>query len=153
VSVSLKHVLTFAVAPALLLGAVACSSNSTSSSATKAPTVSGAPAAVSTVQGSPGASTAGAQALAETATDNKFSNTSFDASANKPIALTLTNKGAAVHNWKLTDVKDASGKDIKTALLDPNKSETATFTIAKPGTYHFNCEVHPDEMKGTLTIK
>jgi len=52
-----------------------------------------------------------------------------------------------------TRQKDASGKDIKTSLLDAGKSESLTFTITKPGNYNFQCDVHPTEMMGTLTVQ
>jgi len=69
------------------------------------------------------------------------------------IALTLKNQGQAVHDWHLLDATDANGKEVKTSLLDPGKSETVDFTITKPGTYHFQCDAHPADMKGTLVVQ
>jgi plastocyanin/mono/diheme cytochrome c family protein len=108
---------------------------------------------------SPAAGAAGATPAApstdlqQTATDNKFSATALASPAGKQITLTLDNKGSAIHNWDVTDVKDDSGKDIKTDLTDPGKSSKVTFTISKPGTYHFRCDVHPTEMTGTIVIQ
>lgn len=120
----------------------------------------GGGATVGTAVASPGAlAAAGAQTIALTATDSdtsgtnsKFSETSLTAKANQDIALTLANKGQAVHNWHLLNATDANGKEIKTDLLDPGKSATIDFKLTKPGTYNFQCDVHPTTMKGTLTI-
>ena len=32
-------------------------------------------------------------------------------------------------------------------------SQAVTFTINQPGSYRFQCDVHPDEMFGTLTVQ
>ncbi|HZQ39124.1 MAG TPA: cupredoxin domain-containing protein [Dehalococcoidia bacterium] len=109
---------------------------------------------VAPVQVSPSAlAAAGAQTLTEIATDNKYSQTTFTVKANQDVALTLKNQGQAVHNWHLLDATDADGKEIKGSLLDPGKSETIDFKITKPGTYHFQCDVHPSDMKGTLVVQ
>lgn len=92
--------------------------------------------------------------LQETTTDNKFSATTLASPAGQQVTLTLDNKGAALHNFDITDVKDDSGKEIKTAdFVQPNSSAKITFTISKPGTYHFRCDVHPTEMTGTIVIQ
>ena len=152
---------------ALLLGLAACSSNNnkaaTPGTGPNAPVNATTVAAgltavprgsVAPAQVSPSAlAAAGAQTLTEIATDNKYSQTTFTVKANQDVALTLKNQGQAVHNWHLLDVMDANGKEIKGSLLDPGKSETIDFTIAKPGTYHFQCDVHPADMKGTLVVQ
>lgn len=161
---ALTRVTLFAALPALLLAAAACGNDNTEeTSTTSTPTAASAtatqpsPTTAPTIAGarvSPSASAqAGAQALQQVATDNKFSASSLTATAGAPIALTLTNAGSAIHNWHLLDAKDASGRDIATQLLQPGTSETITFQIATPGTYHFQCDVHPQDMKGTLTVK
>lgn len=88
----------------------------------------------------------------EIATDNKFSQTAITVPAGQQVTLTFENRGQAVHNWRAKGVSGADGKEIKTQLLAGGKSETLTFTIAAPGTYDFDCEVHPTEMKGTLAV-
>lgn len=120
------------------------------------PAASAAPAAplIASVQASPPAVAAtGGQTLQLTTTDNKFSATQLSAQAGKPITLTLTNKGQAIHNFSVVGQKDANGNDIKTALLNPGQTQAITFTLAKPGTYKFQCDVHPTEMTGTLAVK
>jgi plastocyanin len=34
--------------------------------------------------------------------------------------------------------------------MQPGSS--ATFTFASPGTYHYQCHLHPQNMKGTVTV-
>lgn len=106
-------------------------------------------AAAATASGGPGAG----GGLAETTTDNKFSQTSFSADHGVSVAMTVQNKGAAIHNWHVLNVQSTDGKDIKTDLVPAGQSATITFQIDKPGTYDFQCDVHPTEMKGKLTIK
>jgi uncharacterized cupredoxin-like copper-binding protein len=146
---------------ALVLALAACGSNNNGNSVSNA---GGAAVAarstavpygsVAPAQVSPSAlAAAGAQSLTEIATDNKYSQTQFTVKANQDLALTLKNQGQAVHNWHLLDATDADGKEIKGSLLDPGKSETIDFKITKPGTYHFQCDVHPADMKGTLVVQ
>jgi plastocyanin len=89
----------------------------------------------------------------ETATDNKFSQTAIAVPAGQEVTVTLENRGQALHNWRVKGVASADGKEIKTQLIGGGKTETLVFTIAAPGNYEFDCEVHPVEMKGTLTVQ
>jgi plastocyanin len=143
----------FVVLPVLVLLAAACSSSSKSNTVPANNAAATANPVSSGGQSSPATGAGGAQAIAETMTDNKFSATTFTVKANQPVTITAANTGTAIHNWALTGQKDASGKDIKTSLLDAGKSESLTFTITKPGNYNFQCDVHPTEMKGTLTVQ
>jgi plastocyanin len=138
-----------------LLGASACSGNNNSSSSAGSAVNNGAAQVASTAapRANIGSPVAGAAVLTEITTDNKFSPTKLAAKAGVPVALTVQNKGSAVHNWHVTDTKDDSGKEIKTDLTDAGKSSSVTFTISKPGTYHFRCDVHPSDMTGTLTVQ
>lgn len=86
-------------------------------------------------------------------TDNKFASTAIAVPANQEVTLTLENRGQALHNWRLKGIQGADGREVKTQLLAAGKSETITFTITTPGRYEFDCEVHPVEMKGTLTVQ
>lgn len=94
-----------------------------------------------------------ATSLAEITTDDKYSKTLFNVPAGQAITLTQTNNGSAIHNWHVLDVKDDSGATITTQLTQPGTKSTVTFTISTPGTYHFQCDVHPTEMTGTLTVQ
>lgn len=110
-----------------------------------------------TVQATPGTAST---SLSETASDNngaspnKFSDTSFTVPAGQAVTMDFSNKGAAIHNWHVTDVKDAGGKDIVTSTTGTlgGQSTTITFTVSSEGTYHFQCDFHPTEMLGTLFV-
>lgn len=86
-------------------------------------------------------------------TDNKFAVTSMTSKAGQPVTISLKNNGSAIHNFHITDVKDDSGNDIKDTSIDAGKTDTLTFTVSKPGTYHFQCDFHPADMKGTITLQ
>jgi plastocyanin len=102
-----------------------------------------------------GAPTAAALAppgpLNETATDNKFGETTWTVVAGQQYTLNFTNAGTALHNWHLKGVPGADGKDVQTKLTPGGGSETVNFTVPQPGDYQFICDVHPAEMVGTLT--
>jgi plastocyanin len=90
--------------------------------------------------------------LVSVATDNRFSETEYTIAANQQYTLNFTNSGAALHNWHVQNVQNATGGDIKTNLIGGGQSESINFTIAQTGSYPFICDVHPVEMKGTLTV-
>jgi plastocyanin len=87
------------------------------------------------------------------ARDNRFEVKDVAVPANTPVTLVFQNQGSAVHNFKVTNVKSADGKEIETELLAGKKSETISFTIDKPGSYTFQCDTHPAEMRGKLTVQ
>lgn len=169
----------FGVLSVLTLAAVACKNNNIGNQATGASTPSSAASAIAanaprssiptvvrtpfpvasaeaigTVLASPAAlAAAGAQRLVEIATDDRYSQTHFTVKAGQAVALTLTNNGQAIHNWHLLNAKDQNRKDILTPLLNPGQSATINFTLTTPGVYHFQCDVQPTEMTGTLTVQ
>ncbi len=87
------------------------------------------------------------------ATDNKFDKTELTVQANQPVTLTLENRGQAIHNWHALNVKDKDGKEIATNLLTGGQSQTITFVITQTGTFDYQCDVHPTEMRGKLTVQ
>jgi plastocyanin len=38
-------------------------------------------------------------------------------------------------------------------IIMAKKTATLTWTPAKAGTYNFDCELHPDQMTGTITVQ
>jgi uncharacterized cupredoxin-like copper-binding protein len=168
VPTTLRLAMTAALAAALVVAA-ACSSNNNSNTtantntnvsnkANTAATVVSSPAPAATnrtgsVAVSPSAlAAAGAQKITLIATDNKYSQPDLTAKANQDITLTLTNQGQAIHNWHVLGVKDKDGKDIATKLLNPGQSDTIDFVITQPGKYKVQCDAHPADMTGSLTI-
>jgi plastocyanin len=92
-------------------------------------------------------------AIVIVATDNQFDKTELTVRANQPVTLTLENRGQAIHNWHVLNVKDKDGKEITTNLLTGGQSQTITFVITQTGTFDYQCDVHPTEMRGKLTVQ
>ena len=57
-------------------------------------------------------------------------------------SLTWTNEGETIHNVK--------GKGFFSEAIDPGGSYEHTFD--EPGTYEYLCNLHPDQMKGTVEV-
>jgi len=88
----------------------------------------------------------------EVTADNKFSATSYTVEAGKETTISVQNNGKAVHNFHILGVQDSAGSDIKTELLQPGASAKLTFAIGTAGSYKFQCDVHPTEMIGNITV-
>jgi plastocyanin/mono/diheme cytochrome c family protein len=87
------------------------------------------------------------------ATDNRFNVTRMGVAANQSATVTLQNRGNALHNWVVQNVRSTNGQAIETPLIPGGQTSTVTFTIATPGTYPFLCTVHPAEMRGNLVVE
>ncbi len=83
------------------------------------------------------------------AKDNSYAPKEITTRAGQKTTVTLENKGAAIHNFQIKDVKGPDGKDVQTELLPGGQTGTIEFTL-NPGTYEFLCSVHPVEMRGTI---
>ncbi len=83
--------------------------------------------------------------------DIAFSTTSFGVDAGQPLTVTFDNREQAIfHNFHLLA---GSEGDFATLISAGPDSQAVTFTINQPGSYRFQCDVHPDEMFGTLTVQ
>jgi len=88
-------------------------------------------------------SAASANSSTLTAANITYSPTAIQLKAGK-AEITVKNTDGVKHNLTISDLK--VNKDV-----DQGKTVTASFT-AKPGTYQFHCEYHPNQMKGTITV-
>ncbi|MEX2237353.1 MAG: cupredoxin domain-containing protein [Dehalococcoidia bacterium] len=84
--------------------------------------------------------------LVVTAEDNRFIEEELHAPAGEEVTLELFNNGAALHNWSVPS------EGIATELINGGESGTVTFTL-DAGEYDYVCEVHPQEMQGTLIVE
>ena len=136
----------------LLQGSITGQKDSVCGQSTAGPAGAAAAAPVATGAAAVQATPAPSTSLTETTTDNKYSDTVFTIPAGQPVTITVTNKGQALHNFHVLNVQGADGKPVQTALVNPGSSTKFTFTITKPGTYQFHCDVHPTQMIGTLNV-
>ena len=79
----------------------------------------------------------------------------IEAAANSKFSVLLVNEGVLPHNIAFLTKEggavlsdDANGKIILEA-----ESDSITFTTPGPGTYYFQCSVHPQEMFGDFIVK
>jgi uncharacterized cupredoxin-like copper-binding protein len=76
--------------------------------------------------------------------------------ADTPVTIVLPNKGAALHDFSVTDHKNPGVPNLNIAVtVDPGKTLSVTLQ-AKPGTYYFYCNQPGHEaagMFGYLIVK
>src|SRR5215203_2865285 len=116
------------------------------SAATPTPTPAATPIATP-VPGEP------VSAITVIATDNLYAPDGFRVRAGEAFQLKLENRGQALHDWRILNLKGADGRDAGTRLLPSGASDTVTLTLEKAGDYMFYCEVHPVEMRGKLVAQ
>lgn len=88
-----------------------------------------------------------------TAKNIAFDKTELEVRAGQEVTVTLVNDdGATPHNFH---VSGPGGFDAKTEIFteDDGGSRELTFTLAEPGEYTFVCDVHPNQMKGTIVAR
>jgi uncharacterized cupredoxin-like copper-binding protein len=92
----------------------------------------------------------GAQRLTvEVSNEMRFAPSMLVVKAGVPVELTLRSIGLMAHDLTLTDGVSAPVK----IAVDGGRSATTTFTLERPGTYHFICSIpgHADGgMRGTI---
>lgn len=104
------------------------------------------------------APTGGGGNVAITMTDNKFDPTAVNVSAGASVTFDLTNKGVAIHNMRIAG-PDGSYNTGDDAVSDPqlvSGGQTATLSWDAPsdaGEIIFQCDFHPTDMKGTITVQ
>jgi plastocyanin len=153
--------LAFGVLGGVLIFAAACKDNNntstsntsstTNTAATQVATMVPTQAAAAGTAAAAPASGAAAETINENMTDNKFSVTAITVKVGQPLTINAKNNGQAIHNWDLLD-KDGVSGTTKTDLLQSGQSASITMTFSKAGKYKFQCDVHPTEMIGTVTV-
>ncbi|MGH2634511.1 MAG: cupredoxin domain-containing protein [Tepidiformaceae bacterium] len=104
----------------------------------------------------PGGGAAAPGTLDVSLTDDKIDKSTLTAKAGTPVTVKVTNNGQSKHNLDFltakggTSLASAAGND--STFLNAGDSETLTFTVDKPGTYYYQCDLHPDQMFGTFTV-
>ena len=105
----------------------------------------------------PGGNGGGTDTSVITATDNHFSTNALVAPPNTKVSFTLKNTGKSIHNLHFYDKQGgqtlADGAGSTDTTVPSGTSDTLTFTTPAAGTYYFQCDFHPTEMNGVLTVK
>jgi len=83
-------------------------------------------------------------------------NPTLSMKAGDSVTVQLTNSGNQAHNMR-TAGADAELDTDDDAVSDPDliaggADGTLTVSFAEPGTYPYQCEFHPDPMKGEITV-
>lgn len=123
---------------------------------TAAPSASGDPS--SAPSGEPSASPGMALAV-ETPTDPAqglaFVPAELEAPPATVIQVTYTNNSNLPHNINFFNGPDSTAESLGATevVIGPNAPESVTFkTPEEPGAYYFWCDVHLDDMAGTLNV-
>lgn len=84
------------------------------------------------------------------ADDIAFDTTELDATVGGPLTITLDNRDDAVaHNLH---VEGAAGGDAKTDIEEGPTTQTLEVTFDEAGEFEYFCDVHPQQMRGTITV-
>lgn len=139
--------------------AASCGDDSSSDSSDASPTIEfqtpvGSPSAAASAEGS---STTGGEAVTLEITaepGNKFDKDSLTVPAGADVIVKFTNNDKIVHNFSVLTEKDGDSIYEGDLFKGPDVEKDEKFTApAKPGDYYFLCDVHPDQMNGTLVVQ
>ncbi|MBF6600334.1 MAG: cupredoxin domain-containing protein [Dehalococcoidia bacterium] len=114
--------------------------------------MAGASPSAGATAASTGAGANGSTLLALRAENISFDKTSLTAPAGA-VTIALNNQDTGVaHNIHLYRGSDASGASLgmTDVAIGPGTQELKA--VLMPGTYFYECDVHPGQMKGTITV-
>ena len=81
-----------------------------------------------------------------------YDKTSLQAPAGQ-VKLTLNNQDAIAHNLHVFKGTDASGQSVGMTPIEAGPVQNTISADLAPGTYYYQCDVHPTQMHGTLTVQ
>jgi plastocyanin len=85
------------------------------------------------------------------AADLEFDVTTIEAPAGEDFTITLVNEDSAPHNISI--FAEVGGQVLATGPVgEAGATVTTEVTALEPGTYYFQCDLHP-EMNGTLVVE
>ena len=85
------------------------------------------------------------------AADLEFDATTIEAPAGEDFTITLVNNDTAPHNISI--YAEEGGQVLATGPMgDAGQTVETEVTALEPGTYYFQCDLHP-EMNGTLVVE
>jgi plastocyanin len=81
----------------------------------------------------------------------EFNVTTIQATAGEDFTITLVNDDTAPHNISILSAE--GGDELAVGpTADGGQTVETTVTALEPGTYYFQCDIHP-EMNGTLVVE
>jgi plastocyanin len=87
------------------------------------------------------------------AANTAFAKTQLDIAANAPTKVILKNGDSVPHNFDVTSGPAPYKKpDTQPAIAQAGGSVTYDIPGLPAGQYEFQCDIHPNSMKGTLTV-
>jgi outer membrane protein assembly factor BamB/plastocyanin len=122
-----------------------------SAGGTTTPAASGTPSPSSS--GTPsGTTTSGATSLTVVGQNIAFDKTTLKAPAGK-VTVTFDNKDNGIpHNIHFFKGDNANGESVAASPIKPGPATDTLTMNLQPGTYFYQCDVHPLQMHGTLTV-
>lgn len=86
--------------------------------------------------------------------DTRFDKNELTAPAGTPITVNYTNNSDIPHNIHFFAGADANAPSLGMSEIGtgPNKVLSVSFTTPAEGTYYFQCDIHPTQMSGKLTV-
>jgi plastocyanin len=84
-----------------------------------------------------------------------FRPTELTAAPHSSVTLTYENDSPIAHNVHVFAGPNAASPSLGATPIEPGPDSVHAITIqtGDPGTYFFQCDVHPDTMTGTITVK
>lgn len=84
------------------------------------------------------------------AEDTAFDTTTLDATVGETLTITYDNRDDRIaHNLH---VEGASGDDAKTEIEEGPTTQTLAVSFDDAGEFAYFCDVHPQQMRGTVTV-
>jgi plastocyanin len=82
--------------------------------------------------------------------DIMFDTTELTATAGQELEITFDNRDDGVqHNLH---VRDTTSGDAMTEITEGPITQTLDVTFDQPGEFEYLCDVHPNDMTGTITV-
>jgi plastocyanin len=101
---------------------------------------------------SPGATVVVTDGVAELSAANLvFDATVIQAPAGEPFIIRFTNDDTAPHNVSVF-VQEGGDEIVIGDIIDGGQATDTAVPALEPGTYYFQCDLHPD-MKGTVVVE
>jgi len=75
----------------------------------------------------------------------------IEAPAGEPFDINFTNDDTVPHNISVY-VQEGGDEIVKGEIIDAGLTTRTPVSALEPGTYYFQCDLHP-EMKGTLVVE